>query len=190
MDGMVPELPTRRMTADEFIAWSLEQPSGRYELEDGQVVAMASERARHARVKAAVWAALRDAIVGAGLPCEAFPDGMAVRMDDGTVFEPDALVRCGERLSGDAVVLDDPVIVVEVLSPSTASRDVAVKMMQYFRLPSLRHYIIIDPGKRLVLHQSRPEGATDVTTRFLQDGPLRLDPPGLELDVAALFAGA
>lgn len=182
-----PPVPTHRMTADEFIAWALEQ-DGRYELEDGLVVRLASERAAHARVKGNTYVALREAIARAGLPCEAFTDGMAVQVDATTVFEPDALVRCGDRLSGDAVRLSDPVIVVEVQSPSSGSRDAMTKLVDYFRLPSVRHYLQLHPAKRVAAHHARPEGATDVTTRILGDGVLRLDPPGLELDVAAFFA--
>ena len=182
-----PVVPTHRMDADEFLAWALEQ-EGRYELEDGFIVRLASERAAHARVKGNAYVALREAAGRAGLPCEVFVDGMAVQVDATTVFEPDALVRCGDRLPGDAVRLDDPVIVVEVHSPSTGSRDAVTKLVDYFRLPSVRHYVGLLPAKRVVVHHAQPEGATDVTTRILRDGVLRLDPPGLELDVAALFA--
>jgi Uma2 family endonuclease len=52
----------QRMTVDQFLAWAEAQPQGRYELVDGQVVAMAPEPARHNLVKLAVWRALDDAI--------------------------------------------------------------------------------------------------------------------------------
>ncbi|HET6521519.1 MAG TPA: Uma2 family endonuclease, partial [Geminicoccaceae bacterium] len=70
------------MTVDAFFAWSEEQPdSKRYELVDGEPVAMAPERAAHARLKAGIWLALRDGIRSRGLPCEALPDGMTVKID-------------------------------------------------------------------------------------------------------------
>ena len=76
-----------RMTADEFIAWAMEQPDGaRYELVGGEVVGMAPERVAHARVKARVVNALADAIERGGLACEAFPDGMAVQVSADTVY--------------------------------------------------------------------------------------------------------
>ena len=96
---------------------------------------MAPERAAHARRKAAVWSALRDGIEAAGLPCEALPDGMAVRIDEHTAYEPDALVHCEEGLSDDAVLVPAPLIVVEVLSPSTATRDTGANLADYFRVP-------------------------------------------------------
>jgi Uma2 family endonuclease len=90
-------------TADEFIAWALEQPTGRYELDNGTVVAMAPERVNHSRAKLNVTIALRDAVGARGLTCEAIPDGASVRVNDRTVYGPDAVVRCGPPLPGDAV---------------------------------------------------------------------------------------
>ena len=70
------------MTVEEFIDWAMAQPEGRYELVDGEVVAMAPERIAHARLKAEIWLALREAIAAKGLPCEALVDGAGVRIDD------------------------------------------------------------------------------------------------------------
>lgn len=179
-------VPTHRMTADEFIAWATGR-DGRWELEDGFVVQLAAERAVHARAKGGAFVALEEAITRAGIRCEAFPDGMAVQVDDGNVYEPDALVRCGAPLPGEATRLSDPVIVVEVSSPSTAGRDEGIKFAEYFRIPSLRHYVQIHPVQRVVVHHARPEGAAEITSRILGPGPLRLNPPGLDLDTAAFF---
>jgi Uma2 family endonuclease len=146
---------------------------------------MAPERAAHARIKAEVWLALRQAIAAAG-GCEAFPDGMAVRIDDATVYEPDALVRCGAPLGDDALTVEDPVIVVEVLSPSTRGRDTGAKLEDYFRLPSLRHYLIVKTETRKVIHHRRDEDG-GIATRIVGAGDLELAPPGLRLDAASLF---
>lgn len=182
-----PPIPTHRMTADEFIAWATGR-EGRYELEDGRIVVLAAERLAHHAVKGNAFVALRGAVARAGLPCRAFTDGFAVEVDPCTVFEPDAMVRCGEPLPGDAVRLDDPAIVVEVESPSTGGRDGITKLVGYFGLPSVRHYLQIHPGKRVVVLHTRPAPDAAITTRIVPSGPLRLDPPGLEFDVADLFA--
>ena len=110
-------------TADEFLAWALEQPTGRYELDNGVVVAMSPERVNHALAKGQAWLALRTAIAARGLACQALPDGATVRIDDRTVYEPDTLVRCGPPLPGDAIEATDPVVVVEVVSPSSRGID-------------------------------------------------------------------
>src|ERR1700674_4419190 len=95
-------LPNHRMTVDEYLAWTEGRP-GRFELYAGYVYAMAPERAGHAEIKFAVQAALLAAIRRAGLPCHMLPDGMTVRVDPNSAYEPDALVYCGQKLSEAAV---------------------------------------------------------------------------------------
>jgi Uma2 family endonuclease len=177
----------RRMTADEFLDWAMAQPEGtRYELVAGEVVARAPERAGHGRAKLAAVDALRAAVALAGLPCEAFVDGMAVRVDGTTIYEPDVLLRCGPPVADDCVEIADPVIVVEVLSPSSRSKDTGGKLDDYFRLPSVRHYLIVKIANRTVIHHRRDDAGA-LQTRILRDGTLELRPPGLAVEVAALF---
>ena len=178
--------PDGRMTTDEFLVWAEGRP-GRYELIDGQVIAMSPERVRHAEVKASAYLSLRAAIRRSGLPCRAMPDGMTVRIDDHTAFEPDALVYCGERAAPTAIEITNPAIVVEVVSPGTRSVDQGAKLRGYFRVPSIVHYLILYPDNGLVVHHGR--GADEVViTRMVSEGSLTLDPPGLTLPVADLFA--
>ena len=172
------------MTIDEFLAWAMEQP-GRYELEGGHAVAMAPERLGHVLAKAAAFDALRTAVAAAGLPCRALPDGAAVRIDAKTLYEPDALVFCGEAPPRDALAIVSPTVVVEVISPSTGRRDHHEKLIGYFAVPSIHHYLIVDAERRVLVHHARR--GVEIATRILHGGPLRLDPPGLELSVEDLF---
>jgi Uma2 family endonuclease len=185
---MASAVPKARMTVDEFLVWAEGRP-GRYELEAGEVVAMAPERTRHLVAKGDAYLALRRSVERARVPCFALPDGATVRIDRHTSFEPDALVYCGPRLPDDAIEVPEPVIVVEILSPSTAHRDIGAKLAGYFRLPSVRHYLIVDPDRRLLIHQARGEGDL-LATRIVSEGPLVLRPPGIELDMGELFATA
>lgn len=175
------------MTADEFIAWSVKQPKQKhYELAGGKVIQMASQRVRHALVKGRVFRRLEDAIEKASLDCQTFPDGMAIRVDEDTVYEPDAAVRCGAPLHGNTVVYDDPVIVVEILSPSTRGIDTGLKTVGYFRLPSVSHYLIVHGDRSQVVHHARQADGS-IMTRLVASGLLHLAPPGISLDVASLF---
>lgn len=170
-----------RMTADEFIAWAMEQPeTEHYELVAGEIVAMAPERVGHTRVKFRIARRLAEAIEAADLPCETLPDGASVEVDPDTIYEPDVLVRCGPPLPDDAVRLRDPIILVEVRSPSTAARDAGAKLEDYFRLPSVRHYLIVKTENRTIIHHQR-EAAGAITTCIVRDGNLTLDPPGIVL---------
>lgn len=173
------------MTAEEFLAWSEGRP-GRYELVDGEIFAQAAERVAHAEAKGAVYVALLAAIREDGLPCRALPDGMAVRIDERTVFEPDAQVYCGPRLAPSDLVVENPMIVVEVLSPSTGRNDALGKLTGYFRLPSIQHYLIVDPDQPLVIHHGRGAG-TDILTRIVTEVEVKLDPPGLTFSLAEIY---
>jgi Uma2 family endonuclease len=96
------------------------------------------------------------------------------------------LVTCGPRTPPDAIEITDPVIVVEVLSPSTAAVDHGRKLSGYFSLASVQHYLILDPDRRVVIHHKR--GSSDaIETRVLSEGAVKLDPPGFEVAVEALF---
>jgi Uma2 family endonuclease len=179
-------LPQHKMTVDEYLAWAEGQP-GRFELYAGIVYAMTPERAEHAKVKFSVQTTLLSGIRRAGLPCHMLPDGMTVRVDDDTAHEPDALVYCGEELPGSAIEVPLPMIVVEVLSPSTRRIDASAKLAGYFRVPSVQHYLIVDPDRRLIIHHARGE-ADVIATRIVREGKLRLDPPGIDVPVQEIFA--
>ena len=175
-----------KLTADQFLAWAAEQRRGRYELVAGEVVAMAPERIEHARAKYAAAKAL-EAGLPPRAPCEMIIDGVSVRIDDSTVYEPDVLVRCGERAKGQAIEVADPMILVEVISPSTQSVDSGIKLADYFRLASLRHYLVVDIGARAITHHRRDAGGR-IDTSIVREGSLVLEPPGIELDVERIFA--
>jgi Uma2 family endonuclease len=80
----------------------------------------------------------------------------------------------------------NPIVVVEVLSPSTRHIDASAKLAGYFRLPSVRHYLIVDPDRPLVIHHARGEGDT-IATRVVTTGTLRLDPPGIDLSIEDFY---
>ena len=177
---------SQRLTREEFHRWA-EGQTRRHERIAGEPVAMAPERAMHARLKARIWRALDRAIREAGMNCEAFPDGMTVQVDEDTDYEPDAVVNCGPPVHPDATVANNPVIVVEVLSPSTQSIDSNDKLADYFRVPSIQHYLIVRARRREVIHCQR--AGSDILSRPVNLGSIRLDPPGISIDIAEIYDG-
>lgn len=176
------------MTVTDFLRWHATRPeTEHYELVDGEPIAMAPELSAHNRVKCLVWQSLRAAIRADGLPCEAFGDGLTVRIDERTAYEPDAVVHCGAPVPADAQEIPAPLIVVEVLSPTTKGRDTGLKLADYFRVPSIAHYLIVEATRPRVIHHRRRSNDT-IDTRIITEGPLLLDPPGLPLTVADFYA--
>ena len=179
--------PLPKMSREEYRRWAEAQPRGRFERVGGEIVAMAAERAAHVRVKTWAWQALDRAIRVAGLPCEALADGVTVEVSDDFDYEPDAVVNCGESMADDAVAAPNPVIVVEVLSPSTKSVDTGAKLADYFRVPSIQHYLIVRADRRAVIHhRRRDDGGID--TQLVSEGRITLDPPGISIQVEDLYA--
>jgi Uma2 family endonuclease len=174
------------MTREEFLAWVEQQPSGRFERIDGIVVAMAPERASHNRRKGAARDALRRAVRDAGLTsCEAFGDGMTVQVEDSD-FEPDAVVHCGPRLPSDSTTVSDPLVLVEVLSPDSGTRDRATKLRAYFKLPSVQHYLIVWPDEQRIVRHSRTPNDV-VATQIFVSGEIGLAPPGITMAVEEFY---
>jgi Uma2 family endonuclease len=174
-----------RMTVDEFLTWADGRP-GRYELFRGEVYKMFPEAVGHSATKGAVYIALLASVRRANISCYVLPDGPTVRIDSETAYEPDALVYCGEKVSTRALEIPNPIIVFEVLSPSTQRIDVVRKLADYFRVPSLAHYLIVDPTRPSIIHHARGSGDT-IITRIITEGVISLHPPGIELKVGDIY---
>jgi Uma2 family endonuclease len=178
-------VPKNRMMVDQYLAWAERQP-GRFELVDGTVCEMSPETAGHAKTKAAVYVALMTATRRHRGRCHVLPDGMTVRIDEMTAYQPDAVVYCGDELDPGAVEIPNPVIVAEVLSRSTRHVDLSTKLTGYLRVPSIVHYLIVDPAQPLIIHHARQAGDAFLT-RVVREGTINLDPPGLKISIADLY---
>ena len=176
-----------RLSRQEFQDWAETQP-GRYERMAGEPIAMSPERVVHVRIKNRIWSALDRSILREGLDCEALGDGITIEIDDDTDYEPDAVVNCGPKLPPDATAASNPVIVVEVLSPSTQSIDSNDKLADYFRVPSIQHYLIVRARKREIIHYRR--SGADVVAHVVHIGKIVLDPPGIEIDLADVYGSS
>jgi Uma2 family endonuclease len=187
------EAALKRMTVPEFVAWAERQPRGRYELVHGFPVAMAPQRIEHADAKGLAFLALRTAILRAGLTCHAVPDGLSVCVDDETVYEPDAssIVAPGCR-TGPSLWRTRSSSSrwsrrrARLSIPATSWSATFDKLVGYFKVPSVAHYLIVHPLQRVVTHHARGSGDL-IETRIKADGELHLDPPRLALTVAELL---
>jgi Uma2 family endonuclease len=182
--ALTPQID-RLFSREEYRRWCDNQASGRFERVDGRIVAMAPERGAHLRVKFAVCLALRNAIRAAGVPCQALPDGATIEAGESD-YEPDALVNCGTPMADDAIAAPNPVIVVEVLSPGTASVDTGGKLADYFQVASVSHYLIVHPTRRVVTHHCRTPNGID--TRIVHNGSIDMEPPGISINMEDIYA--
>ena len=178
--------PKQKLTVAEYLVKFEGAAAGRYELADGDVIMMPPETVLHNRTKGRIFAALDDAITSAGLPCTVFTGGMTIKIDEFTAREPDAVVQCGGKIDDTSLLVEAPLIVIEVVSPSSERDDTGRKFVEYFSIASIRHYVVVDPWKRVVVHHWR-EGDDKIQTRILGSGDIEFLPPGFAVTVAQLL---
>jgi Uma2 family endonuclease len=169
----------------DFLAWERQQAE-RYEWVGGVVRMMTGGTIDHNRIIRNVADALARGLQGRD--CEVFITDVKVVSRAADVMYPDVVVACGP-IAGKATELNAPIVVVEVLSPSTAERDQGRKRWAYWSISSLRHYVLIDQDQPIVETSSPDAGGSwrSVIHRGL-DARLRLDVLGVEIGLDEVFA--
>jgi Uma2 family endonuclease len=174
-------------TVDEFLAWE-ERQEERYEFVGGVITLMAGGTENHDLIGSNAIGALRDLLRGSS--CRAHGSNLKVRSPAGAIMYPDAFVRCGPG-QAQRTVVDDPVLVVEVLSPGTQQGDLTQKRWAYQAIETLQAILFVAADRpRVELAERGPEG-TWVSRHFIGlDTALPLAGLNVELPMAELYAGA
>ena len=129
-------------TFEDYLEWENRQPL-RHEFVGGEVFSMTGASDLHNEVAGNLYTLLRQEL--RGTPCRVFMADVKVRIETADcAFYPDLLVTCAESDRSDRYVKRSPVVVVEVLSASTAAFDLGEKFAAYRQLDSLREYVLID----------------------------------------------
>jgi Uma2 family endonuclease len=178
-------LGKRRMTADEFLAWEQTQ-TVKHEFVRGEVFMMTGGVDRNFTVALNLAMALRQHL--RGTPCRVYGIDVKLRVEAADCFfYPDLMVTCSTRDAADRLVKREPVLVVEVLSPSTAAFDRGDKFADYRELPSLQEYLLVDVTRqRCDLHRKGADGLW-VLHPTQGDAPVQLASVALTLPAATLW---
>lgn len=168
-------------TVAEFEAWHARQEE-RWEFVEGRPSLMAPASMPHSIIKRNVFRALDRALAGGG--CEALVDGPQILTADISAI-PDVVVTCA-ALDLTTPVIAAPVIIVEVMSPSTMGDDHGLKWLSYRKIASLNHYIVVAQHQRLVHLHSRMGDLW--RERFVSAGSIALDEPSVTLELDAIYA--
>ena len=180
---MAKALSDLRMTVAEFTRWTGDGTDMRYELDAGQLKAMAPPSGRHAIITRNAFRAL-DRRVQA--PCGAmFGAGVARDLSDEECRIPDVFVTC--ETMPEQVFLDARLIV-EVLSPSTEKEDRTAKLDFYKALPSVRAILLVWQDKRRVQLHVREQPRWPAQD-FTGAGVVALEDLGVELPLDEIYAG-
>ncbi len=126
------------------------------ELDNGLIYMMAGGTAIHAMVCGNIYVALRTRLRGTG--CRPYGPDLLVKTGADTARLPDVSVYCGspaDPANDLKQLLGDPVMVIEVLSPSTASHDQVVKLREYTAMAGMRDILFVDPNMQRIRHVRR-----------------------------------
>ena len=175
----------KHMTVEEFLAWD-DGTDRRYELVAGEIVAMAPPQFGHGTFVIHVGGEIRSRLRP---PCRIGSEaGIRLAHRDDMFFQADLAATCIPRQPKESWV-PDPVLIVEVLSPSTEEHDRKVKLPEYRELGSVREIVLIDPSRVYCeIHRWQEDGRWLVDLILDQSRSLRLDSVGVEVPLSAVYA--
>jgi len=131
------------MSLAEFLEWEERQPL-RHEFDGVGPVAMTGGTLAHASLQANLATSLTTRLRGG--PCRFFGSDAKIQVADDHIRYPDGVVMCSPMVNT-ATIIREPVVIFEVLSPSTASADRIVKAREYQATPSVRRYVMLEQDR-------------------------------------------
>src|SRR5256886_7893104 len=157
-------------TLDDYLSLQ-RRIEDRLEYFNGEIYVMAGGSAGHNRISRNVLRLFNAALAGSS--CEAFGSDMRVNTPSGLYTYPDASIVCGPKVSNAVETINNPIVIVEVLSDSTRNYDRGEKFDLYSSIPALRHYLLIEQNFRHVEHRRiESEGSSGIIDS--PDGVVRL----------------
>ena len=128
----------------------------KYEYIDGEVYAMAGTSQNHSRITGNFVNALLNHLQDSD--CEPYSENIKVRAEEEVFYYPDILVTCEGEFKN-KYFCEEPILIVEVISPSTKQIDRREKLRAYQQMPSVQEYVIVEQEKISVeIHRRQPDG--------------------------------
>ncbi len=180
--------PVIRLDFAAYLEWEKQQ-SEKHEYLAGEAYAMTGARRVHVVVAGNLFSALRSQLRNG--PCRAYISDMKLRVAAADAsFYPDVMVSCDARDNSADEYLEHPLLIIEVLSESTAAFDRGEKFAAYRKLEDLREYVIVDIDARRVECYRRDDSGHWVLHEFSGAVVCQFASLGLELPLAAVFEDA
>jgi Uma2 family endonuclease len=178
------------VTIAEFDAFlEAQQDDALWELVGGRIVAMTNSTEEHEQIAGNIGAPLKLAMDPRG--CRAYQGGIRVQRSENSLGQnkprPDIFVSCGA--SGRRNYVTDPLVVVEVLSPSTIDVDRGDKLRFYKGLPTLRHIVLVYQDQMRIEHYRRTDEGWSSETLTQSDDILHFEAVGFQIDIERVYFG-
>jgi Uma2 family endonuclease len=182
---MAEPLQCGHLDRESYVRWESEQAE-KHEYLAGEIFAMLGARREHAVVTLAIGSRLRAHLRGSR--CQPFVSDMNLFVAAADAyFYPDVMVSCDERDRRAEYAIEHPVLVVEVLSDTTAAYDRGAKFAAYRKLEGLREYLLVDiDARRLELYRREADHWLLLETDAGR-APLRLQSVDLSLSIDEAF---
>ena len=161
---------------------------GRCEYVNGHIRLMAGGSDDHAMISSNIGRLLGNALVPRG--CRVYVDNMKLHTGDGMNTFPDVSVVCGDRqyyLGKDHVIIN-PLLIVEVLSPSTRDYDQGDKFRHYQTIDSLQEYLLVEPETPAIRLYTRREGFWEFREIVGLESTFTLQSVEVTLTLAEIYA--
>ena len=181
-------LPQPRLTLREYLELE-EKAEYKSEFFDGEMFAMAGGTPEHGLLAASLTALRVSQVRPRG--CRVYSSDVRIAIQaTGLYTYPDLSIICGpaEHLPEDPNSLTNPILIAEVLSPSTEAYDRGRKLEHYMTIPSLRHYLLVATNSLSVHVYTREDRQWLLTTNTRAEDVVRLPAVGAEFRVADLYA--
>ena len=166
------------------------QSEVRHEFFEGEIFAMAGASIAHNTIAGNFYVTLRQSL--RGKKCRVQMEAVRLAVEEGRHYTyPDVMVSCDPTDQRESQQLHLPIIIIEVLSPSTEAYDRGLKFNQYKKLPSLRHYLLVSQATWLVVwYQLTEHGAWAHTALAEAEDALAIPELGLAMTLAEVYEEA
>lgn len=173
----------KTMTREEFLAWE-ERQDLPFEFDGFVPLAMNGVTFAHAAIQANLLISLSSRLQNS--PCRAVGHGMKI-VAAGSIRYPDALIVC-TPVALDATIILDPVVVFEILSPSTQATDRGPKNREYRATPSIQRYVMLE-ADRIMATIFHRDGEDWVGHVIYDDATLDLPEVSVMIQLGEFYAG-
>jgi Uma2 family endonuclease len=177
-----------RMTIAEFDDFVAELADDlEYELIDGELAMMVNPTQTHEQIASNIGAPLKLAMDRRG--CRTYQGGMRVQLDDNSSardkYRPDVLVRCGPREN--TTYVTDPIVIVEVLSPSTIDNDRGRKLRFYKSMTTARHIVLAYSDQMRIEHYVKAADEWQLNVLTAPQEALALDAVEFRIELRQIY---
>jgi Uma2 family endonuclease len=175
------------LSIEEYLELDQSSLEIRYEYIDGQIIMLAGGSTHHAIISATMTGILYNAL--RGQPCRVYSSDIRISLSETRYVYPDVVVSCDARDHKKNMTIYYPCLVIEVLSPSTETKDRGKKFFAYRECPTIQEYILVNTEYQAIEVYRREKNNFWSYKAFLPGEDVTLEFLGVCFPVSEVYAG-